>query len=537
MAANAGQLTAEETEHPFAPLAFGLFRALWIASIVSNIGTWMQNVGAGWLMTELNPSPLYVALIQTATSLPVFLLGIPAGAAADLFDRRRLLIFTQAFMTFAAGVLGWLTVIGKASAIALLLSTFALGIGSTLNNPAWQAIIPELVPRRDLPQAISLNSVGFNLARAVGPAIGGFVVAAFNPGAVFILNAISFLGVIVVLYLWRRPAKEQSSTVNESIVSATWAGLRYVRYSPGIRSVLVRAGCFIIGGSAIWAILPIVTKTEFQGTASGYGVLLGCLGVGAMAAALLLAKFRLRFSPDQLIVSAGAVWGIATIALGLLHNFVLAAVVMLAGGLAWVAEMSSFNVAAQSVLPAWVRARALAAYLLVFQGGMALSSMLWGTVAERYGNRVSLAAAGICSLSVLILVKRFPIRLGEERDVTRSGHWPEPVFATPPDPERGPVLVMIEYDIDPEQHAEFASAMRELGRIRLRDGAIRWGVFQDAAIPSRHVESFLVENWGEHLRLHNRITVADREIEERAKRFHRGARAPLVTHWLAAERV
>jgi MFS family permease len=527
--------SAEEAEHPFAPLANGLFRALWIASIASNIGTWMQNVGAGWLMTEINPSPLYVSLVQTATSLPVFLLGIPAGAAADLFDRRKLLIFTQAFMAAAAGLLGWLAIIHKASAIALLIATFALGIGSTLNNPAWQAIVPEIVPRKDLPQAISLNSVGFNLARAVGPALGGLMLAAINPGAVFLLNALSFAGVIVVLYFWNRVPQEESTTAGESIVSATWAGLRYVRYSPGIRSVLVRSGAFVIGGSAIWAILPIVTKTELKGTATSYGVLLGCLGVGSMAAALLLAKFRLRFTPDQLIVSAGAVWGLVTVLLGWLDNFPLAAFAMLAAGVAWVAEMSSFNVAAQTVLPAWVRARALAAYLLVFQGGMAVSSMLWGAVAERFGNRISLYAAGATSLASLLLVNRFPIRLGEERDITHSGHWPEPVFKTPPDPERGPVLVMVEYDIDAADRAAFGRAMRELGRIRLRDGAIRWGIFQDAAAPNRHVESFLVENWAEHLRQHERVTLADREIEERVKRFHRGPKPPAATHWLAPE--
>ena len=229
---------------------------VWLASLVSHVGTWMQNVGAGWLMTVLNPSPLYVALIQTATSFPVFLLSVPAGAAADIVDRRRLLIFTQALMLAAAGLLGWLTVIGKATPMVLLLTTFALGIGATLNNPAWQAIVPELVPRRELPQAISLNSVAFNLARAVGPALGGVLVALFNPGAVFILNALSFVGVIVVLCMWKRPEAEQSASESESIVSATWAGLRYVRYSPGMTNVLVRVGAFIIGGSAIWSILP-----------------------------------------------------------------------------------------------------------------------------------------------------------------------------------------------------------------------------------------------------------------------------------------
>jgi MFS family permease len=229
------------------------------------------------------------------------------------------------------------------------------------------------------------------------------------------------------------------------------------------------------------------------------------------------------------------VWGIVTALLGWSDNFTIAAIGMLVGGVAWVAEMSSFNVAAQTVLPAWVRARALAAYLLVFQGGMALASILWGAVAERYGDRASLYAAAATCLLSLVLVKRFPIRLGREHDVTHSGHWPEPVFKTPPDPERGPVLVMVEYEIDPKQRAQFASAMRDVGRIRLRDGAIRWGIFQDAAAPSRHVESFLVENWAEHLRQHERITLADREIEERAKRFHRGERPPIATHWLASE--
>ncbi len=525
----------QENPHPWAPLANSVFRALWIASLASNIGTWMQNVGAGWLMTELNSSPLYVALVQTATSLPVFLIGIPAGAAADLFDRRRLLIFTQAFMAIAAGLLGWLTFIGKASPIVLLLTTFALGIGSTLNNPAWQAMLPEIVPRRDLPQAISLNSVGFNLARAVGPAIGGFLLAAFNPGSVFLLNALSFVGVIIVLFLWKQSPKQQSTTVNESIVSATWAGLRYVRYSPGIRAVLIRSGTFIIGGSAIWAILPTFAQSDLHSTATGYGILLGCLGVGSMVGALLLAKFRLRFSPDQLLVFSAALWGLVTALLGWLDYFPLAAIAMLAGGVAWVTEMSSFNVAAQTVLPAWVRARALAAYLLVFQGGMALSSMLWGVVAERYGTRASLLAAGMTSLASLLLARRFPIRLGAESDVTHSTHWPEPVFQTPPDPERGPVLVQIEYDIDPLRHEEFSAAMHALGRIRLRDGAIRWGIFQDAAALNRHVESFLVENWAEHLRQHERVTVADREIEEFVKHFHRSLQPPVTTHLLASE--
>jgi MFS family permease len=251
--------------------------------------------------------------------------------------------------------------------------------------------------------------------------------------------------------------------------------------------------------------------------------------------ALLLAKFRLRFSPDQLLIAAGATWGIVTGLLGWLHNFPLAAIAMLVGGVGWVSEMSSFNVAAQTVLPGWVRARGLALYLLVFQGGMAVASMLWGTVAEHYGIRVSLYAAGASTLLSLFLVKRFPIRLGQPRDVTHSGHWPEPVFTTPPHPERGPVLVTIEYEVDPEDRDAFTAAMRDMGRIRRRDGAIRWGTFQNAAFPSRYLESFLVASWAEHLRQHERATLGDVEVAERVKQFHRGTSPPTVKHWLAPE--
>jgi MFS family permease len=494
----------------------------------------MQNVGAGWLMTTLNPSPLYVSLIQTATSLPVFLLGVPAGAAADIIDRRRLLIFSQAFMLAAAGLLAWLTAIGKASPIVLLLTTFALGIGSTLNSPAWQAIVPELVPRKELPQAISLNSVGFNLARAVGPALGGLVVAAFSPAAVFFLNALSFVGVILVLWWWKRPEEEKSAAASERIVQATWAGLRYVRYSPDMTNVLIRAGAFIIGGSAIWSILPSVTEKELHGTATGYGILLGCLGLGSVLGAVFLAKFRMRFSPDQLVVAAGIVWGLATLSLGFLSNFALAAIAMLAAGTAWVSEMSSFNVAAQTVLPNWVRARALSVYLLVFQGGMALSSMFWGAIAEHYGIRASFVIAGIVLLLTPFLARLYPLRHGDEREITISPNWPEPVFKTPPDPERGPVMVQVEYDIDPEDFSGFLQAVQELGRIRRRDGAIRWGLYEDAASPTHHIESFLVESWAEHLRQYERVTLADREVEREVHKFHQGAEPPRVSHYLSA---
>jgi MFS family permease len=524
----------ETGERPWAPLQYEIFRWLWIASLVSHLGTWMQNVGAGWLMTILHSSPLYVSLITTATSLPVFLLGVPAGAAADIVDRRRLLIFTQGFMLAAAGMLAFFTAAGRATPFVLLLTTFALGVGSTLNDPAWQAIVPELVPRHELANAVSLNSVAFNLARAAGPALGGFLIAAFSPAAVFFLNALSFVGVIFVIWRWKRPTAAQSAAASERIVQAAWAGLRYVRYSPGMSNVLVRVGTFIIGGSATWCILPIVTEQELHGTATGYGVLLGCIGSGAVLGAFLLAKFRQRFSPDQIVIAAGILWGLATLSLGFVKSFPLASLAMFAGGVAWVSETSSFNVAAQTVLPAWVRARALSVYLLVFQGGMAISSVVWGSLADRYGIRTSFIVAGTVLLLTPLLAKWFPLREGEERDITISPRWPEPVFKTPPDPERGPVLVQVEYLVSLQDSTAFTQAIQELGRIRRRDGAIRWGIFEDAAVPGRFIESFLVENWAEYLRQHERMTLADSEIEMEIQRFHRGPEPPRIGHLLAA---
>ncbi len=278
------------------PLLYTWFRWLWIASVVSNIGTWMQNVGAAWLMTELAPSALLVALVQTATNLPVFLLGVPAGAAGDLFNRRKLLLVTQGLMLAAAAVLGVMTLTGSTGPWTLLWLTFALGLGATMNGPTWQAIMPDLVPNSELPAAIALNSVGFNLARAVGPALGGAVVAAIGAGAAFILNAVSFVGVMIVLYLWRRDTEQQPRRIStERVGAAMLAGMRYVRFAPSIHSVLLRSGSFIISASALWSLLPLVAKVELHRDSTGYGLLLGCLGVGSILGALMLHRLRQTF--------------------------------------------------------------------------------------------------------------------------------------------------------------------------------------------------------------------------------------------------
>ncbi|HLJ16267.1 MAG TPA: MFS transporter [Bryobacteraceae bacterium] len=517
----------------WAPLFSPLFRTLWLASAVSNVGTWMQNVGGAWLMTILSTSPLLIALVQTATTLPVFLLSIPAGALADLVDRRKLLIFTQTWMLVAAAVLGMLTLFGKTGPWTLLLLTFALGIGATMNGPAWQAIVPELVPREQLASAIALNSVGFNIARAVGPALGGLVIAVSNTGADFLLNALSFVGVVVVLYQWKRGRREPGMN-GGSVVSAIWTGIRYVRFAPELHAVLLRVGAFALCASALWALLPVMASQHLGSGAGGYGLLLGCLGTGSVLGAGILAPLRLRLSVDQLVAGGIVLFAIASCGLAVLTSFPLVAFAMLLGGIAWMTVMSNFNVSAQTALPHWVRARALSVYLLVFQGDMAVGSWVWGEVAARFTPRVALLAASAGLLIGFLALLRYKLHAIDSLDLTPSMHWPEPEIVAKFDPAEGPVLVMVEYKIEPSTAPDFTRAVHALGQIRRRDGAIRWGLFADPAHPGRYIESFLVESWGEHLRQHERVTVSDRIVEERAQSFHIGEHPPAVTHWIAA---
>lgn len=378
----------------WSPLQRAVFRAVWTASIASNIGTWMQSVGAAWLMTSLTPSPLLVALMQTATSLPIFLVGLPAGTLADLIDRRKLLLSTEAWMLLVALTLGILTVAGLTSAWTLLVFTFLLGLGAAFSAPAWQAIIPELIEREDLPSAVALNAAGFNVARAVGPAIGGLVVAAAGPAAVFLLNAVSFLGVLVVIYRWRR-ARVVSDLPPEDMLGATMTGLRYVRDAPALRAALVRIGVFILGASALWALLPVMARHELGLDATGYGIILGGLGLGVVGCALLLPRLRRVLPIDRLTAAATLVFAGATLALACLRFVPLLVVCMIAGGMGWLAVTSSLIAAAQAASPGWARARAMGIYLLVFQGMMAVGSFGCGTLAEQFGNDSTLAVAAI----------------------------------------------------------------------------------------------------------------------------------------------
>ncbi len=526
---------AEASRHSaWSPLAQPLFRALWLAAVASNIGTWMQNVGADWLMTTLAPSPLMVGLMQTAENAPLFLLALPAGALADIVDRRRLLLVTQAWMLVSAVALGLLTLFGLTTPGVLLLLIFSLGLGSALNAPAWQAIVPELVPRSELSAAVALNSVAFNIARAVGPALGGLVVAAIGSWAVFLLNSLSFVGVLTVLYRWHREPIESISPT-ERIIGAMRAGVRYVRHDPSLRAVLVRTGVFVSCASALWAMLPLVARQQLRLGAFGYGVLLGGLGAGAVLGAVILPVLRRAVSANSLIIGGTIIFAAVTASLATVHIFALLCVVMIFGGVAWMALMSSFNVSVQALVPAWVRARVLAIYLLVFFGGMALGSAFWGVVATHIGISNALLCAAAALITGIAAAYFFPLRASEELDLEPSLHWNEPTVVTEFDPQAGPVLVTVDYQIAPERAGEFVVAMQESKRILRRDGAIRWGLFADPAKPGHYVETFLVESWAEHMRQHARVTNEDRAVQERIQSFHLGDAEPVVTHLIAQD--
>jgi MFS family permease len=392
----------------WAPLREPLFRSLWIAAVISYTGTWMQNVGAGWLMTQLSPSPLMVSLVQAAAAIPVFLVVLPAGALADIVDRRRLLLFTQGWMVLAAAVLGVLTLSGSVSPWMLLVFTLLMGAGAVMNDPAWQAITPDVVSPQRHASAVALNSAGFNVARAAGPALGGIVVAAAGSGWSFLLNAASFFGVILFLYTWKRTPHEPLPT--RRMLPAIAEGLRYVQAAPEVKSVLIRTGAFSIGASSLLALLPVICQPH---GAQGYGFLLTCFGLGALVGAAILPRLRLQYSVDGLVAGATVLFAVMTFSAGQVHVFQWLCLVLFTAGAAWIGILACFNVVAQTMCPSWMRARAVSMYLLVLQGGMAIGSALWGAVAARQGVPEALAWSSLAMVVGLSTIRRHRLTAAE----------------------------------------------------------------------------------------------------------------------------
>ncbi len=496
------------------PLRAPIFRNLLIANVVSDVGTFMQSVAAAWLMVSLHAGPLYVSLIQTASALPFFVFALPAGALGDIVDRRKLILFSEIWMAGVALVLFVVTVTGHISPLLLLILTFAISSGDALESPAWRAALPELVSRDDLAPAAALNGIEFNLARAVGPALGGVLIAIAGVSTAFLVNAVSNFGVIFVLVRWNRQVR-RPATPPETLTGATVAGIRYIRYSPGLRAVLLRSGIVMFFASGLLALLPSVAHSANK-SPIGYGILLGCFGFGGVVGALVMQRARARWSAEGVISSGILLFGLMTVAAGIVHLLPALAVSMLMGGASWIVFVSLFNVIVLTQTPGWVQARVLAVAMLVFQGAMAAGSAAWGTVAIKTSIHVALICAGLGTIASTFLGLFLKLPKATV-DLTPWVHWRVPTIlaGNPADSEAGPILVTVEYPIQLQHEAAFIEAIYKYGRIRRRDGAYRWGVFRDLEKPDHYIEIFLVNSWAEHLRQHERSTGVDRNVEER----------------------
>ena len=526
----------------WAPLRSPVFRALWIASLVSNLGTWMHGVGAAWLMTELSRDTRLNALVSASESLPMFLLALPAGALADIFDRRKLLVVMQVWACAVTGILAALTFANLTGAGVLLAFTALLAVGSALSSPAWQSITPEIVKRSHYSAAVGLGGISWNIARVLGPTIGGTLIGILAPrvgnlaapAIVFAINAVSFLAVVWVVARWKR-GNRHSDLPPEHVLGAMRTGLNYVRHTPAMRAILVRVLGYIFFGSALWALLPLHARQDLHLDATGYGTLLGFFGLGAVSVGASIERLRARFSPDALVSLSSVGAALGFVLLATIKNPWLARLAMIENGFAWPLAMLSFQVAMVKSAPDWIRSRAASLFLLTFTGGMTLGAATWGFVAKATSipTAYGLAAGGL----VVSLLLRRAFRV-EETALARqepSRHWPEPVVEMPVEPSRGPILVTTQFCIAPENARSFVEAMQQVRTLRLREGALRWNLFQDAALPERWVETMLLGSWNDHLRQHERVSVESAELEANAWRFHEGGEPPVVSHLLAAD--
>ncbi|RJG03084.1 MFS transporter [Noviherbaspirillum sedimenti] len=511
---------------------YKLFRALWVATMLASIATWMQNVGAGWVMLTLTPSPFMVALVQTAVTLPAFILGLPAGVMSDLINRQQLLLWTHAGMFLATGALAAVSHLGLLGPWTLLFLTFTIGCCCAVAITARQVSISDVVPRTALLHALALNSIAYNGARAVGPALAGILLAWLGSTAVFLATASIFAIVVAIQFRIDTPQPRNTAT-SERAFDAMLTGMRYVWHAPVLHAYFLRAILFMVCASSLWALLPVVSHDRMGFGASGYGLLLGAMGAGAVVFGAMLEPLRRRFSLDVLATASGLVFAAAILISGLSSNTVIVCISLFAGGGAWVINNSIITAAVQTVLPAWVRARAISIYMLVFQGSMAFGGALWGAVASHLNLSATLILAGIMTLCGVLYARRYPLQLGNEADVTPSMHWVEPALWSEPAPDDGPVAVQSVYRVRPEAREEFIHAIHALGITRKRDGASHWQLYRDLADPEIYVERFVVHSWAEHLRQQTRATMTDCISEEIIRKLHSGDQPIRTSHFIA----
>ncbi|RWM30740.1 MFS transporter [Mesorhizobium sp.] len=510
-----------------APFRHGIFRAVWSASLVSNFGGLIQGVGAAWMMTTIATSSYQVALVQASTTLPIMLFALIAGAIADSFNRRKVMLVAQTFMLVVSALLTVFTWFGWMTPWTLLAFTFLIDSGTALNSPSWQASVGDMVPRAKVPAAIALNSMGFNITRSVGPAIGGVIVAAAGAAAAFAANAISYIGLIVVLFRWK-PEMPAPTLPREALGAAMGAGLRYVAMSPNIGKVLARGSAFGFSAGAVLALLPLVARDVVKGDALTYGIMLGAFGIGAVGGALISVRLRQLLSSETMVRAAFAGFALCALNAAVSHSAWLTSAGLLIGGACWVIALSHFNVTVQMSTPRWVVGRVLSIYQTATFGGIALGSWIWGVVADAHGAETALMAAAVAMLAGGAIGFFLPLPKQTVLNLDPLNRFKEPMLSLDLKPRSGPIAIMIEYVIREEDVPEFLATMAERGRIRRRDGARNWTLARDLENPGIWIEHYHTPTWVEYIRHNRRATHADAVVGERIRALHSGENPPRV---------
>lgn len=520
---------------PWSPFKYKAYTVLWCATLISSIGTWVFNVASGWLMTELNPSALMVSLVQVATALPIFFLALPAGAVADIFDRRKLLLISQTSLSLTLFLFTFILYTGKTNAWILLAFTFLTGVGTAFSTPAFQAIVPSLVPKEVLRQAIALNGIGINIARALGPALGGLIMSALGVAAAVGLDAVSYIFAALGILWWRTGRPPTSSNPPERVLSAVVSGLRFARYSSSARATLWRAVAFFFFASAYWALLPLVAKDLLHGGPELYGMLLTLLGVGAVSAAFIL-PYLTRLGADKMVAlgTAGTALGQFGFAFGGGKATGLFAAYI--AGVSWVLVLSNLNVSMQLALPDWMRARGMALFQMVFFGSMTLGSILWGQLGSSFGLTASLTSSSVGALVGILVTYRHRLNLGEMEDHEPSRHWAEPNLQGGQFDNSNPVVILVEYKVAEEKREQFLEVMEALGIIQKRLGALTWEITENTEEPGTYLEVIREASWEAHLRTHERVPRDVKNLQEKLRELTIDRAEPKVVHAVAARR-
>jgi MFS family permease len=532
------QLDKEEdiSASGLSPFKSSLYRTLWIAALFSYVGAAMYDVGASWLMTSLAPNPLFVSLITTATTLPIFLFALPSGILSDIFDRRSILLITCAYMFTMSTVLGILTLVGLTTPTALLIFTFALGAGTTMIRTPIIPTMSGLVSRSELPTALTLSALASNIGRVVGPIIGGFIVAAIAPWAVFFLNSGSFIAMIIVLSKLPRKSHIQTSLPPENIIGAVRAQIRYVRHSGAAHVLIVRAGLFTLCSSALLSLLPLLARHELRLDSTGFGLLLGSLGTGAIIGGIaILPKLQPRVSVESLMTACIGLLAVVIFTMGYVHDFGILCVLMGAGGVAYIIILSKLYTIGMKSAPRWIGARVLAVYLLVLNGGLAVGSVIWGTMATSIGIPLTFTIASLALATTIIARKRYSTALVDDLDFTPAGsdHWSlPPQLSVDPQISEGKALITIEYKIDHKLSGEFEKSVLELGTILKSEGMAYWELFQDPADIGHYLEIRIADTWTEHLRQHERVTKNVQVMEDSIRALLKDGPQPIITHYI-----